>query len=476
LHSVYREELLFRMKKLIFIVCFFAFCGATLLAQHVEWREFIENKQFEEVVSQAQNLQPADSADFLKMYLVGQAYEGLLKYKEAYNCYKQCYLLDSTRIDMLNTLARISVGLGKANEAERYYQMVLASDSANFHANYRLARLYISLERYEEGIKHYDILLEKDSANVTILWEIGDCYARFDIGTALYYYNVAYSLNVENAVLANTLINTLLKVQNALLIGEALAICDTALSYNPGHKSLRRNQAMIYYIKREFVKADSAYSALIEEQDSSLITLKYCGSARYYARKWYDAIEPLEKAFEMDTTAYDVCLLLGISLGRTYDTKKAFQYFEKAAKLMEPDSYWRDMLEQFQAEMYAKTGNCNKAAEIYYQLWKQDKKQIAWLQQILRCYSFQKLTEMPDEDRQRFLFISILCATEMIDKSKSLDVSTEYPSYILSILKKFEEDIFFRSMTSHPMLSPDKIKSTLTLEKLKSLTDKLSGK
>ena len=460
---------------------FFAFCCANLSAQQAEWRDYIENKQFEKVITAAGKLQPADSTDFSKMYLFGQAYEGLLKYKDAYHCYRQCYMLDSTRIDILNTLARISAALGKTNEAERYYQVVLESDSDNFYANYQLARLYVSLERYEQGLYYFGLLLEKDTTNAIILRAIGDCFKSLDLlAAALGYYREAYYANIENASLASLLINTLLKLNNPMendYSSEALVICDTALFYNPGHKTLRQNKAMTYYVKNEFVKSDSIYTSLLEDKDSSYITLKYCGCARYYARKWFDAIEPFEIAFEMDPTAVDVCILLGSSLGKTYDPAQAFQLFNKAESLMAPNPYWSEKLMQFRAEAYIKTGDRNKGAELYYQLWKNEEKlerQLPWLQLIQRNYLL--TNNMPDEDRQRCLFITYLYATEALKSPKSSEVMSKELSYLLSILKKFEEEMFFRSVTSLPMTSPDNKTNTLSIEKLKELTGKLSEK
>ena len=466
------------MNKWFLSVLFSVFCWATLMAQHAEWRDHIENKRFERVIADVGDLQPADSIDFTKMYLIGQAYEGLLKYKDAYNWYKQCYLLDSTRIDMLNTLARMAVNLGKTKEAEKYYQTVLEYDSTNFFANYQLARLYVLLEDYWKGLYYYELLLENDPENTVILRAMGDCFTQLQfLEAALEYYQEAYRLDVENASLATTLTYTMLSLYNPIFnnyADDALAVCDTALFYNPGHKILRQRQAMIYYVKREYVTADSLYTSLMANQDSSYVTLKYCGCARYFAQKWFDAIEPLEKAFEMDTTAYDVCLFLGISLGRTYDPKTASQYLDKAEKLLEPNPYWSDLLIQFRAEMYLKTGNCNKGAELFYQLWMKDKKQIAWLQQIHNCYRREKLNDMSDEVQQRYLFVTYLYASEITENPKERDIPKEYKSYLLSTLKKFEEEMFFRGVTSLPMMSPDNKKTTLSLEKLKELAGKLS--
>ena len=463
------------LRQRLFTVFMFIFCSVALPAQQAGWRDFIEKKQFEKLISQAGELQSADSVDFDKMYLIGQAYEGLLKYKEAFNYYKQCHMLDSSRIDILNTLARIAASLGKANEAEKYYLEVLDNDSANFYANFQLARLYVSLEKYGEGLGYYDYLLERDSDNVSILWAMGDCYTRMgDLLLAYTYYFYAFNLNRENATLANSLINTLLKMDPGSA-DVAMAYCDTALYYNPGHKALRQQKAMIYFLKKEYSNADSIYTELIGEGDNSYNTLKYCGCARYHTRKWYNAIEPLEAAFEMDPTAYDVCIFLGICIGRAYDPKQALEYFDKAETIMQPDSLWVATLEGFRGEIYLKTGNRNKGAEIYYQLWLKDKTQINLLQRIQRSYNF-PFDQLTDNDRQRFLFLTFVCASELLASQEDSSIIRRDASFLRSVLKKFEEEMFMRNLASYPMLSPDNKHNSMSIEKIKDLISRLSEK
>jgi len=483
------------MKRFSFFVLFIS-CIVSVFAQQSEWRDLIDKKQFNEVILQSAGMTPADSGDFTKMYFVGQAYEGLLKYKDAYDCYKQCYSLDSTRIDMLNTLARISAALGRIREAETFYKKVIEYDSTNFYANYQLARLYVQRGKNAEGMKYYDYLLETDSLNPILLRAKGDCYLKIDsLDEALECYYDAYYNNVENASLASDLINLLLKLFHPLLndyYNVAFSVCDTAMYYNPEDVTLRQNRAMLYFMIRDYQKSDSIYTSLMAEGDSCFITLKYCGASRYYGRHWFDAIEPLEKAFIKDSTALDVCLMAGLSLGRTYDPKKAFEYFNKAEKIMTPDEYYVNYLMEARAEMYNKAGNCEKGSELYYILWKKEKekkvfgdikKQKDWLQRMHSCdFSVHRFTEMEDVKKQRQLFISYLYATEIInekkteEKSENPENSSGNGSYVRSILEKYREEMFFRSINEYTMIAPDNKKNTLSIEKLKEIIDNLSEK
>lgn len=464
------------MNMKFFYVFVFVFYCVALLAQQSEWQDYLEKKQFEKIILHTDRLQPADSADFAKMYLIGQAYEGLLKYKDAYRFYQHCYSLDSIRTDMLNMLARVAVNLGKTSEAETYFLKVLDSDSDNFFANYQLARLNASLEKFTEAFYYYGFLLENDPENAVILRAVGDCFSRLnELDTALEFYWEAHKANIENASLASLLINTLLKQHNPInnYVNEALQVCDTALFYNQGNITLRQNKAMAYYVKNDYRKADTLYTSLLADRDSSYITLKYCGFARYYSQYWFNAIEPLEKAFTMDSTAVDVCILLGNCIGKTYDPNRALTYFDKAERLMEPSPFWVEKITQFRADAYLRKGDCNKGAELYYQLWAKDEEKTSYLQQIQRCYA-SRPDNMSDEERQRYLFITYFLASEILKKPATPELSKEL-SYLLSVLKKFEEEMFFRSIESFPIITPDNRKNTLSKEKLKELTAKLAN-
>ena len=140
---------------------------------------------------------------------------------------------------------------------------------------------------------------------------------------------------------------------------------------------------------------------------------------------------------------------------------------------MAPDAFWSEQLLQYQAEMYIKTGNCNKGAEIYYQLWLKDKTKLEWLLQMQNCYFSRTWSALSENEKQRYLFICHLRAVEILKNTDMPNILTT-KSYLLGRLKAFENDMLLREQTSLPMLSPDNKKSTLSIEALQELIDQLS--
>jgi tetratricopeptide (TPR) repeat protein len=439
-------------------------------AQDTGLQTLADRKQYTVVIQYAGNLSAADSADYATMNAIAQAYEGLLNYRDAFRYYQHCLQMDTTNADMLNALARIATNLGKASDAEYYFQKVLAADSANFYANYQLARLYFQLGNYEMALEKYNYLLEQNEDNPTLLRNRGDCYTRLENPfAAIVSYFHAYSLNRENAGLGSTLINAMLRA-GGNFTAEALAVCDTALFYNPGNRLLEQNKGMAFYLNKKYAEADTLYAALVEKGDSSYLTLKYGGASRYYAGQYMRSIEPLEAAYLKDTTSVEVCLLLGAALGKTYDRQRAYLLLAKAEEGMKPDPFLLNQLTFFRAETFQRDMRFQEAIALYYQLWKANPSRLDPLWRISSLTFRNNQSEYEnDNQRQHGLFNQVVYATEFLksggDAAQLL--------FIRKLLESFYEDAFFRTITELPMTAPDGKKSNISVLDLRSLINQI---
>lgn len=460
------------MKRLLLLFCCLTVTGA---AQDVTFQDLVNRKQYEEVVSQVDSLTAADSANYVTMYAIGQAYEGLLRYRPAYDYYRHCLAMDTTNIDMLNAIARTATNLGKAADAQYYFHKVLESDSTNFYANYQLARLYQQLGDYQTAIDQYTILREMDENNPVILRNIGDCYTRMEaLPAAAICYFIAYSNNRENANLASALINTMLRLGSEEYISDALGICDTALYYNPGNRLLMQNKGMTLYMNKKYNEADSIYTELMAAGDSTYLTLKFAGSSRYYAGKAIFAVEPLELAYKMDTTSIDVNLLLGSSLGKTYDRKQAYIHFNKAEEAMKPEPVYVRRLLMFRADLLKREGKLTEAHILLYRAWQKEPSDLDLLSYIASSYNGAHISYYKNEDnRQRGIFIRQLYVKEILKDERRANEFKELFYYYRYFFESLYEDMFFRSVTEEPMLAPDGKKSKLNIVDLRSLINEL---
>ncbi len=444
----------------------------TWAQQNNQLQELLTKRQFATIIQYVDSLTPADSTDYTTMSTIGQAYEGLLEYGNAYRYYQHCLQMDTTNVEANNAVARIAMNLGKAAVAQNCFRNVLKVDSTDFYANYQLGRLYSQLGEYEQAIAQFDILRNQDSTriNPVIYRNIGDCYMRLESteAAALCYFQ-AYNVNRENVNLATTLINCLYQL-GGTNIADALAICDTALYYNPDNRALLRSKGMGLFMNKEFAQADTIYAQLMAAGDSSLMTLKYGGASRYSAGRMMDAIEPLEKAYLKDSTDIEVNLLLGAAFGKTYDRKRAFQLFNQAEQLMQPNEVWVNILQTSRAETLWRDNRPREAERIMYALWLEDKEDLGKLLRINRQYGNWGASYKDDEEsKARALFIKTTYAKICLQTGESKEIIAQFRP----LLQYFYEEAFFTQQESLPMTAPDGKKSRLLVSELKSLLDQL---
>ncbi|MDR2234245.1 MAG: hypothetical protein LBE56_14120 [Tannerella sp.] len=447
------------MKRFILLLVLLTFAKAAI-SQQVDLQELLKREQYRQVISTANELQPADLADSQTMYLIGQAYEGLMKYRDAYRVYQRCLSIDSTQTVFLNAAARMAAQLGKLDDAEAYFLKIRTADTTDFNANIHLAQFYTQIGKDAQALEYYWDLLENDRDNPAILRAIGDCCTRMnDKVTACDAYWFAFQNNKENAALASTLINALLAFDGR--IDAALEVCDTALFYNPGNNRLWQNKGTTFYFAKKYVEADSIFTKLLAEGDTSFYTYKYGGYSRLGMGKIMAAIELLEKAYSQDSTAVDLCLFLGSALGKTYDRKEAFKLFDRADSLMQPNENYVRLLRQFRGDTYVRDGRIPDA----YRIWLESK-DITLLDNIWQRIGHLDWSKVTDnEARARCLFINVLVAEERA----GFQPDDQTLKYARNQLEQANYEMYQKKMKSHSMIAPDNQKSTITSERLEAL-------
>lgn len=455
---------------------FFLFVFASLLttgwcrAQEPSLQDLLNSKQFDAVIARTGQLTAADSADYHTLYSIGQAHEGLLQYKKAFDLYEQCLQMDTTNVDMLNTLARTAINLGRATVAESYFQRVLERDTTNFYANYQLARMYQQVGDYEKAVDRYNYLLERDTTNTTLLRNKADCYNRMErYLSAVITYFKAYNYNRENAGLANTLINTMLKSGDDTLLQDALALCDTALYYNPENRMLLRTKGMASFMNRKYEQADTLFSELLMDGDSIYNNLKYGGASKYYAGLTMASVDLLEKALAKDTSSVEVHLLLGGALGKTYDRARAYQLFDEAEELMQPPGYYTRLLKQSRAETLLRDNRRKEACILFYQLWEETRQPELLAKVAHQYYTANFANDWSTDEKERGLFFTITYIHHIIDNEKNINAVVFFRPYLQSLY----DDMFFRTVSEQAMKAPDGKRSMLSVTDLRYLINRI---
>ena len=461
-------------------ILFFTICFSTapLIGQIQidSLQGLLNKKEYAKMIVLANNLTAEDSVSYDVMYAIGQAYDGMLRYKTALNYYDHCYQMDTTNVDILNILARLSNNLGKAEDAEKFFLKVLEADTLSFYANNQLASFYYQSGKYDKALSIYKRLLSIDEENPALLTALGNCYIKMDDQLlAISNYFRAFNYTPENVALASTLINTMLSVGDRHS-ETALKICDTALVYNPNNLRLLQNKGMALYVNERYSDADTLYTSLMEAGDSTYITIQYCGLSRYQAGQFVNAIEPLELAYLMDTTSIDACLYLGSALGQTYDRKRAFYLFDRAEKLMKPSNAHIIMLGSFRADTHSRNREEKISSQIYYGLWKEYPGRMDLLSRVYASNNGYPFSYKQPEEQQIALFVQITFTKALLDMQRENNQREDRMRFLYSMREVFEkiyDEMIFNEANSLPMLAPDGEKSSITMEQLRTLIDKL---
>ena len=222
-------------------------------------------------------------------------------------------------------------------------------------------------------------------------------------------------------------------------------------------------------MNRDYSRSDSLYSHLLAQGDSSFLTIKYGGASKYYAGRQLDAIPLLELAYVQDTTDVEVNLLLGASLGMTYDRKRAYRLFDQAEALMQPDKALTNLLLVSRGETYWRDGRSDEAMRLFYTAWQQQKERLDYLYRIDRQLDNWGKSYKTEEELSKALFIKQLYLKEYMATGRLLKGFHVYRTFLQYVY----EDAFFQGKEDITMISPDGKYSTITIGEVKKLMNLL---
>ena len=222
-------------------------------------------------------------------------------------------------------------------------------------------------------------------------------------------------------------------------------------------------------MNRDYSRSDSLYSHLLAQGDSSFLTIKYGGASKYYAGRQLDAIPLLELAYARDTTDVEVNLLLGASLGMTYDRKRAYQLFDQAEALMQPDKALTNLLLVSRGDTYWRDGRSDEAMRLFYTAWQQQKGRLDYLYRIDRQLDNWGKSYKTEEELSKALFIKQLYLKECMATGCQLKGFHVYRTFLQYVY----EDAFFQGKEDITMILPDGKYLTITIGEVKKLMNLL---
>jgi tetratricopeptide (TPR) repeat protein len=166
-------------------------------------RLFFEINNKQEAVNNADMALKYATVDSIKKqtHLVrGDAKQGLLAYKDAYEEYKKVLSFDSTDIAALNNISLSLLELNRATEGLTYLERILRIDSVNIAAICNFGYIYQRQGNYEKSITYYKKALKLDPLSFIAWNNMG--YSKFlngNVEEGLLDVNKSILLNAKNS-------------------------------------------------------------------------------------------------------------------------------------------------------------------------------------------------------------------------------------------------------------------------------------
>lgn len=280
------------------------------------------------------------------------------------------------------------------------YKKSLDLDSTQTDIYYQLARADFYSRNFSESVKNYKIYLKEFPADTTAWEELAKIYeASNKPSEAAFCYQKLIGLKPDDGDTWFIFGEIEFNLHNYELASEAL---EKAVSLGSHEAESYKMLAKIYQFRKEYFKADSAYTRFeqelgppdeprywldkgkvmikIGEKDASFfdramesfdmavkldstnsIAWEYAGLARYYKKEYKAAIPFFKKKIELGGPGVNALRNLAFCYLKTEKYQLAASTLEEAIVLKPDDAIMRQMV----GKIYSFNGNCEKAIEHY---------------------------------------------------------------------------------------------------------------
>lgn len=280
------------------------------------------------------------------------------------------------------------------------FRTSLELDSTQTDLYYKLARANFFSRNFSESVKDYKIYLKKFSTDVTAWEELAKIYeASNKPSEASFCYQKLTELKPDDGDFWFIYGKIEFNLYNYEIASEAL---EKAVYLGPHVAESYKMLAKIYQLRKEYFKADSAYSRFeqelgppeepeywldkgkvmikIGEKDASFfdravesfdtalrldstnsVTWEYAGLARYYKKDYRSAIPFFKKKIGIGGPSVNALRNLAYCYLKTEKYNLAASTLEEAIALKPDDAIMRQTI----GKIYSFNGNCEKAIEHY---------------------------------------------------------------------------------------------------------------
>ena len=365
------------MKKLIIISIFYITFLSSLFSQSAkdEIGTYIQNFQYQKALNILEEMEATKENLEQKAF----CYKALGRYKEAIGTLDSLVNNYPAQLQTLVDLATCYDYTGKLQESINCYDTLISRDSANVYFKLQKADLLYRKSDYQHALTIYKILNEEyDFKNA--IKRSAQCFEKMNmIDSAMYYYDLAWSIDSTDNFSAANLINLNLKTE---YYGNAIRLSDTFVEKDSTDKQINLLNALSYYMSDLYEEAVPRFLKCHADGDTSVIVNRSLGLCYYSLKESFKAMTFLDVAYRQDTTNNNVLYCLAISCSEMAEPERAITYFHKLLdRTIPPDLtlylYYRNLASTYgKVKKYEETidnymnainyGNDNQKMNLYY--------------------------------------------------------------------------------------------------------------
>lgn len=440
------------VRKSILMLAVFLGWGQVLPAQEYgELSMALVQGRYAEVISIGQTLGDSVALNPKFLVIMAMAHERLEQDQQALEYYQRALTLTPKNVTLENSVGRCLLSLGRVKESENVFSDVLQSDSLNFFANSQLAKINFMQRDYRKAVERYGVSAIMDTTNYYFYKQLGECYSRLGFNPfAVEMFSRAFRLNPRDAGLTVSLATAQVSAGN---IEEALAECEAFEHFDSLNVPVMRYKGYTLLLLRKFDEVEAVMHKLLSIGDTSAFTYSCLGYALNWNGLIYQSVEPLEKAYKLDTTNFKVITTLASAIAATYDPKMGLEYFDKAEALISPRPFDLAEIVEGRAHIYEKLGKVEMAYSLYNKAFAIDSSNILNLYNAAMVAYQHGHIRWAKESFRQFVFQF----DQKVQQGSHMDAN-QHDAYETAIfyLKRLKEQDFFEADSAAYRVSDNK--------------------
>ena len=308
----------------------------------------------------------------------------------------------SVDTEVLGELADCHFQAGRYPEAMLLYLQLTQIRPEDLGNQVRLMSLLNRAGALSDVVARGREVLQRDTL-IPVLTLVGDAFNKMEQpDSAMRYYAAALRRRPRNASVVSKMSNIMLDRKD---YDGVLSLAENYLALDSLNIDILRIKGLTYYLKENWMLSADAFELAVDLGDDTYAPHYYLAKDYSGLHMFREADEHFMRAWQLDSTR--ASLALEIAVNRTngivgYRTG-VVPWFEKALKMMEPDSTLMSSIYQNYATAEYTRQDWDKAISLYQKAFEYNQKYISALSTIGYCYEQKKDYRRAVEYYERYL-------------------------------------------------------------------------